>query len=251
MEVDINSVPIASLFRLFGVLLLGGIILCVPLFKFNLRKFAGSSLFVKILFWIPIFLIFVTVLYMNGPEQELVLDVLLIAALVEVSRRWHKPANRVTLGVYFFIFTYGLAHLAILKLTNPLRFTNILITLVTASVLADVAAFFLGNYLGRHKLPRFLNEQKSWEGVFGQVAGALIGIALVNAFVEPVITMWLFLPIGLGSALGDLANSFVKRRLGIKDWSRAIPGHGGFIDRLSSLSGSALLTFYFLRLGGF
>jgi phosphatidate cytidylyltransferase len=48
--------------------------------------------------------------------------------------------------------------------------------------------------------------------------------------------------------LGDLANSYAKRLAGIKDWSRAIPGHGGFIDRLASLAGAATLLFYSLYL---
>lgn len=69
-------------------------------------------------------------------------------------------------------------------------------------------------------------------------------------FINPVISIWLFLPIGLGSVVGDLANSFVKRKINIKDWGKAIPGHGGFIGRLSSLAGSAVCMFYFLRITG-
>ena len=61
---------------------------------------------------------------------------------------------------------------------------------------------------------------------------------------------WLGLPIGLGSAAGDLTNSYVKRQLGIKDWSKLLPGHGGFTDRLSSLSGAAMVLFYTLLLFG-
>jgi phosphatidate cytidylyltransferase len=52
--------------------------------------------------------------------------------------------------------------------------------------------------------------------------------------------------LGAGSALGDLTNSYVKRKLAIDEWGRAIPGHGGILDRFSSMAGSAVLVFYFL-----
>jgi phosphatidate cytidylyltransferase len=125
---------------------------------------------------------------------------------------------------------------------------NLLITLCFATVLSDAGAFLLGKYLGKHRLPEWLNNSKSWEGIVGQVLGSLVGILLVNFFVTPVVSVWLFLPVGAGCAIGDLANSFAKRNAHVKDWSRAIPGHGGFIDRLSSLAGSTLLMFYFLVL---
>jgi phosphatidate cytidylyltransferase len=58
----------------------------------------------------------------------------------------------------------------------------------------------------------------------------------------------LFIPIGLGSGVGDIINSAAKRRVGVVNWSRLIPGHGGLADRFSSIAASALLSFYFLLL---
>jgi phosphatidate cytidylyltransferase len=123
---------------------------------------------------------------------------------------------------------------------------NLLITIAICSVLSDVAAYFFGNYLGNHKLPAFLNNKKSWEGVAGQLLGALIGVFVVGAFLVPNLPLIIFIPIGVGSALGDLLNSYIKRRLDVKDWSNYIPGHGGFADRLSSMSLSILFAFYFV-----
>ncbi len=56
--------------------------------------------------------------------------------------------------------------------------------------------------------------------------------------------------VGLGTAYGDLLNSYVKRRLKIKDWGQSIPGHGGYSDRFSSMFGAVIVVYfwYFLNL---
>lgn len=242
-------IPISHLVITFIILLAAGVGLTVPLFKFDYKKFIRSELFVKILFWIPIFIILVGVLYANNPIRLSVLIVLLGASLAEVVRVI-RIKRRPLFAIYYVLFAASSACLIFIEMARPGEFVNILITLGFANVLADVAAFFAGNYLGRHKLPKIFNPRKSWEGVGGELVGALAGVLLVNQFVQPVLSLWLFLPIGLGSIIGDLANSYVKRQAGIKDWSRAIPGHGGFTDRLSSLAGSAALTYIFILITG-
>lgn len=248
MQVDSNFVPLARLVTTFCALLLGGIVLTVPLFRFNWRKFLQSSLFIKIMFWVPIFVIFLSTLYMANFARLILLIALLCIALWELVSVAKTKEYRFLLAVYYLFFGFALLHFLFIEISYSNHFINLLITLTFASVLADVTAFFLGNYFGHHKLPEVLNKNKSWEGVSGQILGALLGVLLVNAFVDPVVSIWLFIPIGLGSAAGDLANSFVKRKLAIKDWSKAIPGHGGFIDRLSSLAGSTVFMFYFLKI---
>lgn len=250
MPASQDYIPLAKLISTFCILLLTGILLTVPLFKFKWQKFLRSSLFVKIMFWIPIFLVFLCVLYMGNPARLTVLTVLLAAALLEFISKSRTKAHKFLVITYFFVFSLALSHFIFLEISYHNDFINLLITLTFASVLADVTAFFLGNYFGKHKLPEVLNKNKSWEGVLGQLMGALAGVLLVNSFIAPVISVWIFIPIGAGSAIGDLFNSFVKRKLNIKDWSRAIPGHGGFIDRFSSLAGSVMFTFYFLHITG-
>ena len=56
--------------------------------------------------------------------------------------------------------------------------------------------------------------------------------------------------IGLASAMGDLINSIVKRRLKIKDWGNTIPGHGGILDRMSSLSFAFIAAYCYMLYGG-
>lgn len=146
----------------------------------------------------------------------------MLSALVEFVRIVRKSNDKAPLICYFLLFCFGLSHFFILGHSYPNELVNLLIILCFATVMSNVVAFFFGNYLGKHKLPNWLNNKKSWEGVLGQLLGALLGVLLVNSFVTPVPTIWLFLPHGMGSAGGDLANCYAKRTAGIKDWSQAI-----------------------------
>lgn len=243
-----NSVPLSKLIILFGFLFIAGIIFCMPLLQYDYKKSLKSSLFIKIFFWIPIFLIFLAILYSSGFDRTVFLVILLIVTFLEFRPKLKKSENKIILRIFFLLFVISLGHLFLLSIFFNKFIINLLITLCFATAMSDVVAFLLGKYLGKHKLPEWLNNSKSWEGIVGQIAGSLVGILLVNYFVTPVVSLWIFLPIGIGCVLGDTANSFAKRNAHTKDWSRAIPGHGGFIDRLSSLAGSTILMFYFLVL---
>lgn len=109
---------------------------------------------------------------------------------------------------------------------------------------ADSGAYFAGRRWGRHKLAPRLSPGKTWEGVAGGVAAAAV-IALLAAwlmdfgwanllgFVLLAVTTALF------SVLGDLFESLLKRRRGVKDSGRLLPGHGGVLDRIDSLTAAA------------
>ncbi len=244
------SVPLVRLTVLAVFLLGAGSLICLPLYHFDFSRFIRSRLFVKIALWVPIFLVFVSLLYLSNTVRAVVWLVLLFISLSEFIRVMQnlKKKRGTIPTTYFILFGVALLHFPLIGFTYKQQAIKLLITICLASVVADVMAFFMGNYVGQHKLPASLNQRKSWEGVAGQIIGALIGVLLVNAFVLHVSSLLIFVPIGVGSAVGDLANSYIKRLVGIQDWSNNIPGHGGYLDRLSSLAGSALFTFYFLKL---
>jgi CDP-diglyceride synthetase len=245
-----NSVPLLRMCLLFCALLITGTMATLPLFSFDFKKFIKSSLFIKIMFWIPIFLVFVTSLYVGNYGRLVITVVFLLMGLRElltVTKNLEiQKKSLLAPVVYYIFFMFALMHFFFIGVTQQTIIVGLLATLCFGSVLSDVVAFFFGNYLGKHKLPKILNDHKSWEGVAGQVLGALVGVMLVRQFVLKTSTIYIFLPIGIGSAAGDLLNSFVKRKLGIKDWGNSIPGHGGYLDRLSSLSVAFLFTNYFL-----
>jgi CDP-diglyceride synthetase len=247
MNFNQNGVPLNELIIVFCFLLFWGIVFCVPLFKFNFQKFFRSTIFLKILFWIPIFVLFVAVIYAGNWLRFAALSGLIIAVLLEIAKQY-KPKFKKIMFVYSVLFAISLSYFYFIEKHFSKDFISLIITICFATALADVFAFFFGNYLGRHKLPAALNSNKSWEGAFGELAGAMVGVILVNTFIIEVVSVWIFIPIGFGALVGDLANSFVKRKLQTKQWSNALPGHGGFTDRFSSIAGSAALTFYFLEI---
>ena len=232
---------------LFGFIILGSV-LCLPLYKWNLRKLITSTIFIKIIWWGPIFLVLIVLLY-----GQALAAIIVTAAVVAMSLREfikNKGSEHSIALAYFFLFIIWWIHIAIwfLLLPYPLS-VQMLAAVAVISVLSDVCAFFFGNYIGKHHLPKWLNDHKSWEGVSGQIVGAVIGgfvvIHILTISISPVLIVF----IGIASAFGDLANSAAKRSLAIKDWGNTIPGHGGLLDRLSSLSLAIAVSFWFLFLG--
>nr|MCR5089812.1 phosphatidate cytidylyltransferase [Oscillospiraceae bacterium] len=130
----------------------------------------------------------------------------------------------------------------------------------------DTAALLGGHRLGRHKLDEEISPNKTVEGsVCGAVSsvgvGLLIyylGICCVDApFIGGQYTqlpLWLCILTSFAAAsmgqIGDLAESMIKRMIGIKDFSNLIPGHGGMLDRADSLLFSIPAAYFCLRLAG-
>jgi phosphatidate cytidylyltransferase len=97
----------------------------------------------------------------------------------------------------------------------------------------DVAAYFAGRLIGGPRLWPSVSPGKTWSGaVAGALAGAALGLLLFRWTNRIGGLFWLGLAAAVVSELGDLFESALKRRFGVKDSSRLIPGHGGLMDRL-------------------
>jgi CDP-diglyceride synthetase len=112
-----------------------------------------------------------------------------------------------------------------------------LLLAVLSTWAADVAAYLVGSAVGRRKLAPSISPGKTWEGTFaGFAASALIVLAMAAIFGLPRVPAAIVaVGIGLVGLAGDLLESYVKRRAGVKDSGTILPGHGGVLDRLDSL----------------
>jgi phosphatidate cytidylyltransferase len=117
---------------------------------------------------------------------------------------------------------------------------------------ADVGAYIVGRTLGRHKLAPLVSPGKTWEGVAGGVvACAVVGYAgsiwfsLAPQFLVPLTVLC-----GAVSVIGDLTVSVFKRKSGLKDSGWILPGHGGILDRMDSLTAASPLLALGLILAG-
>ncbi|MCA9325761.1 phosphatidate cytidylyltransferase [Candidatus Saccharibacteria bacterium] len=219
---------------LFVMLLTLGAATCIPLFDWSTRKFFRSKLWVKVYWWIPIFAVFIAALELG----VLAAGIISIFLTLQIVREFwpHRRAAGWYTRTYTATVIVGITTLPFYFTFSQHAVIDSLLVVGFASPLSDVFAFFLGNYAGRHPLPVQINNRKSWEGVLGQIVGALVGVALLALFVDIPANWLLGLGIGLASAFGDIANSVAKRQLAIKDWGDTIPGHGGILDRCASLS---------------
>ena len=110
----------------------------------------------------------------------------------------------------------------------------IMLLLLLIICCADIGAWFFGRMIGGDKMWERLSANKTWAG---QIAGILCGTfasvmyGLLGADVFMPQLMWIGISIALLSQYGDLTASWIKRKLGLKDFGRILPGHGGLLDR--------------------
>jgi phosphatidate cytidylyltransferase len=211
-----------------------GSALCLPIYHWRIRSFLASSLWIKIIWWVPIYGVFISLCYGRAWVATPLALLLIIQALREYLR--HPSTSPVVHAYLIFFVIATTSIMTIPTLVPAIASVHLLVMICFCSVLSDVCAFFFGTYLGRHSLPNWINKRKSWEGVFGQIIGSFVGAGFLLAFTPIPISWELVFVIGLASACGDLFNSTAKRTLSIKDWGQTIPGHGGILDRMSSLS---------------
>ncbi|MEJ7787691.1 MAG: phosphatidate cytidylyltransferase [Solirubrobacteraceae bacterium] len=151
------------------------------------------------------------------------------------------------------ICVYAISHApALLLLEIPGyggREALLLLFLVLVVQLSDVLQYIFGKLLGRHKIAPSVSPNKTWEGFVGGVACAtLIGAALYWATpFEPLEAAAISLLIALAGFLGGLVMAAIKRDRGVKDYGALIPGHGGVLDRIDSLTFAAPVFFHVTR----
>ena len=124
-----------------------------------------------------------------------------------------------------------------------------------ATLVCDSFALFGGMAFGKHKLAPLVSPKKTWEGaVSGALSSLVVGLIIYLLPIFPELSLPLCLITCLLSStmgqIGDLAESLVKRMIGVKDFSNLIPGHGGMFDRADSLLFSIPTAYIILHIAG-
>lgn len=146
---------------------------------------------------------------------------------------------------------FGISHLALLisfpeMNSNGVSGKALLLFLIFITEANDIMQFVWGKIFGKHKILPKVSPNKTWEGFIGGVISTTI-IGYFMGFLTPLNTWQLILlssSIAVFGFMGDAIMSAVKRDFGVKDMSNAIPGHGGVLDRVDSLSTTASPFFH-------
>lgn len=150
-------------------------------------------------------------------------------------------------GVFVMFYVPLSLSFAVLTVTAE-NGTNILFSVVLTVAAIDTFGYLIGRFFGRTKFAPGVSPKKTWEGFIASVVGSLIagiscGVLLMDVSVE--LAVLFSLAILLAAVLGDLAESLIKRDLGIKDMGDILPGHGGVMDRLDSMLPAAFMGYLF------
>jgi len=167
------------------------------------------------------------------------------AAIPALLRRvtWWQPGG---------LFYAGLSAISLsaIRGEDSLGFIAMLFVFVVVWA-TDILAYFVGRAIGGPKLAPRISPGKTWSGaVGGTVAGVAGGLLVAMAHFQDI-GIWVgivALTLSIASQIGDLFESFIKRRFGVKDSSKLIPGHGGVMDRVDGLVFACFAAF-FLAIG--
>jgi phosphatidate cytidylyltransferase len=146
----------------------------------------------------------------------------------------------------------GTAAIAILFLREqPNGFALALWTLAIVWA-TDIGGYFAGHRIGGPRLAPSISPNKTWAGlVGGMVLAAVTGAAIASANGLPAPAYWLGAPLAVLAQAGDLLESHLKRRAGVKDSGMILPGHGGLLDRIDGLLPVAIIVGALVANGSF
>jgi phosphatidate cytidylyltransferase len=156
-------------------------------------------------------------------------------------------------GVTYAVFTalILLAGYGLMALRDDFGLTW-MVWLLLVVVVTDIAGYFAGRLFGGPKLWPRVSPKKTWSGTSaGWVGAAIVALFFAGATQAGPGLIGVSIAVSMASQIGDIAESAIKRRAGVKDSSRLIPGHGGLLDRFDGMLGAALFIVIAGQLIGF
>jgi phosphatidate cytidylyltransferase len=193
--------------------------------------------------WYVMFLIFVPVYTFLFLPMRMV--------IAGETQGFLKAIGTLHWGLMLTVFSLG--HLAYLLMLpdrgNPIAGSaGLVLYLVFLTEINDIAQYIWGKSIGRHPVTPTVSPNKTWEGLIGGIVTTTSLAIAIAPFLTPfdwIHALGVGLIIGCAGFIGDVTISALKRDLGVKDSGNIIPGHGGILDRIDSLTYTAPLFFHF------
>jgi len=241
----ILSLPEAWFALLLGVVVVGGF--------WEWSAFVTSKMALRALYLITGGALVALLFFFANPEvwravpwfgiAWLVVASLLVIRYPMISSIWRESALLKALVGLLILVPMWVSVVEIQRGIGP-EFVLLLMLMIWG---ADTGAYFAGHKWGRIKLAPAVSPGKSWEGVIGGLIAAVLVALFSTIWLEPPMGLLLFgitaFVVSAVSVMGDLIESLFKRITGIKDSGNILPGHGGVLDRIDSLT-TAAPTFY-------
>lgn len=163
------------------------------------------------------------------------LPFVLLPAIAGISLLKQNRTTYIIFSALMVISAYGLLHL---RIDFGMRWMMWLVLIVIAT---DVFGYFAGRIIGGPKFWPQVSPKKTWSGtVAGWVSAALVGWWFMRYPGVGFEVVGISIAVSMASQMGDIAESAVKRKTGVKDSSNLIPGHGGVFDRFDGMLGAAV-----------
>jgi phosphatidate cytidylyltransferase len=172
--------------------------------------------------------------------------------IIGETKEFLRAAGTLHWGIMTLVF--GISHIAYLLVLPEANNPNaggpgLVLFLVFLTQFNDVAQYLWGKTLGRHKIIPKVSPNKTWEGFLGGVATTTLLSLLLSGWLTPMswtVAIAAGLLISIAGFIGDVTISALKRDIGLKDSGSMLPGHGGILDRIDSLTYTAPLFFHFI-----
>ena len=179
--------------------------------------------------------VIVLLAFVGGIAVWLALGLIAALALAQVAGR--LPVGKVLFSLLFVPTLVG-AGLLMFRADEGIAFILWMLLVVIAS---DVMGYFAGKTFGGPKFWPSISPKKTWSGtIAGWVGAALVGLCFVIWNDAPTSLIVISVLTSFAGQMGDIAESALKRKQGIKDSSNLIPGHGGVLDRFDAISGAVI-----------
>lgn len=163
------------------------------------------------------------------------LPLLLLPAMLGVGRLEHHKYTYAIYCAAILVAGYGLT-----SLRDDFGF-GWMAWLALVVIATDILGYFAGRFIGGPKFWPRVSPKKTWSGtVAGWIGAALIGFAYVSKGAAGLELVGISIAISMASQLGDVSESALKRRMGVKDSSNIMPGHGGMFDRFDGMLGASI-----------